>query len=295
MTFITILTFFPYNVLKTIKAMQIKNLADLSFDEIVDCFLKSFADYAMSMDLPASFWKKRWATDQVDFSLSFGMFDDGQLVGFILNGIGVHEQKKTAFNAGTGVLPSHRGQRIVKQLYANCLPILREKGIENCLLEVLQSNQKAIKAYQSVGFEIIKNYKCFSGEIKSEPNHHSLITFQQKEIPDWEKYDRFTTYGHAWGNSKTAIEITEKYDFWEMYANAKLIGYFIVHPVSGTIAQLELENWAKYGALLFQKIASFHAKVKINNLDERDETKIKCLQSIGLQNTVDQYEMKFEL
>ena len=277
--------------------MQIKALNTLPFNSIVDCFDKSFADYFVDINLPASFWKKRWQSDQVDFSLSFGMFDEEQLIGFILSGIGFHEGKKTAFNAGTGVIPSHRGQRIVRQLYDHCLPIFQKKGIENCVLEVIQENDKAIRAYQSVGFEIIKSYQCFSGALKIKSIHKIPVSFQNIKTPNWGKYISLNPYGHSWGNSKTSIEIASDYDYWEMKHKAELIGYFIVHPISGTIAQLEIknQNWSEHGAFLFNKIASIQPKVKINNLNKKDKAKIKYLQSMGLKNTIDQYEMKLKI
>lgn len=277
--------------------MQIKTLNKLPFNSIIDCFYKSFADYFVDVNRPAAFWKKRWQSDQVDFNLSFGMFDEEQLVGFILNGIGIYEGKKTAFNAGTGVIPTYRGQRIVKQLYDHCLPIFRKEEIKNCELEVIQENDKAIRAYQSVGFEIIKNYQCFSGELKTKSINNTSISFQNIKTPNWKKYSPLNPYGHAWGNSKTSIEIVKTYDCWEMVHNTELIGYFIVHPTSGTIAQLEVknQNWSKYGALLLHKIGSIQSKVKINNLDKKDKIKIEFLQTIGLKNTVNQYEMRLKV
>ena len=277
--------------------MQIKTLSTLPFNSIVDCFNESFADYFVKINLPAAFWEKRWQSDQVDFSLSFGMFDNEQLIGFIINGIGFREGKKTAFNAGTGVIPSYRGQRIVKQLYDHCLPILKKEGIQSSTLEVIQKNNKAIRAYQSVGFEIITNYQCFSGELKAKTTDNSSISFQNIKIPNWEKYISLNPYGHSWGNSKASIEIAGDYDCWEMRHKAELIGYFIVHPISGTIAQLEIknQNWSKYGAFLFNKIADIQPKIKINNLNEKDRDKIKCLKKMGLKNTINQYEMKLKI
>lgn len=277
--------------------MQIKNLTHVSFEAIVDCFHESFADYFIDINLPASFWKKRWTSDQVDFNLSFGMYDKGKLVGFVLNGIGIHNGKKTALNAGTGVIPAYRGQRIVKQLYAHILPIFVENKIKICILEVIQENIKAIRAYQSVGYKIIKNYKCFAGDIVTNPINNTSCLFHKVKTSNWEKYAPLNAYGHSWGNSKTSIEIAAEYEYWEMTDNTELIGYFIVHPTSGTIAQLEIknQNWSKYGAALFNKMATIQTKVRINNLDEKDAAKIKCLQTTGLKSTIDQYEMEWKI
>ena len=148
--------------------MQIRSLNQIKFGDLIECFNQSFVGYFVKMQKSNEFWEKRWKAARVDYSLSFGMFDGNDLVGFIINGIDFKNDLLTAFNSGTGVLPAYRGKRIVKQLYDFAIPILIEKGVKNCGLEVIVGNEKAIKAYKSVGFEITRSLKCYSGELNVE-------------------------------------------------------------------------------------------------------------------------------
>lgn len=145
--------------------MKISHLANTPFDVILNCFFDSFSDYFVDVRIPGDFWQKRWASDRVDFRYSYGIFDEGKLVGFILNGIDFRAGKKTAFNAGTGVLPAYRGRRIVKELYTHALPELKAQGIQSCALEVIDKNEKAIKAIKVLAWKLQKHINASVGHL----------------------------------------------------------------------------------------------------------------------------------
>ena len=75
------------------------------------------------------------------------------MVGYTLNGFGLWNGKQTAYDAGTGVIPGFRNQGIGKNMFEFLLPKLREIGIEQMLLEVIEKNENALKLYQNLGFE----------------------------------------------------------------------------------------------------------------------------------------------
>ena len=89
--------------------MIVKNLEKIEFDIIVDCFLKSFENYYVKLPTDKNYYKNRWRLAKVDYALSYGMFDDEKLVGFIISAIDKRNGEKIAFNTGTGVLPEYRG------------------------------------------------------------------------------------------------------------------------------------------------------------------------------------------
>jgi hypothetical protein len=247
--------------------------------------------------MPGDFWKKRWASDRVDFRYSYGMFDEDKLVGFIINGIDFRGGVKTAFNAGTGVLPAYRGRRIVKELYTHALPEFKAQRVQSCALEVITKNENAIKAYQSVGMGITKTYKCYGGTFDIPSTSNSNIFFKKINNPKWDLYNNFNTFGHAWGNSQQAIILNHNYDYHEMWQGTILKGYFIMNPKNGTIAQFEIKgnDWSAFGDVMFSKIASIQSKIKINNQDDRNRKKVAYLQKIKLSNVIDQYEMEMDL
>ena len=104
--------------------MIITHLGHTDFNVIMECFLSSFEGYFVKMPTDYNYYKQRWKAAGVNFELSYGMFDDDKLVGFIIHAIDERGGALTAFNTGTGVIPDYRGKRIVKSIYNYAIPEL---------------------------------------------------------------------------------------------------------------------------------------------------------------------------
>lgn len=273
--------------------MTVKNLSHLTLDEILDCFLLAFENYFVPLPTDREYFKTRWQAAGVDLNYSYGMFDKGQLVGFILNAVDHRLGYKTAFNTGTGVVPSYRGQGITKSIYRSALPDLQNKGVEVSTLEVITQNIAAIKAYQSVGFTIQKHFKCFKGKLQiPETEDWSLI-----EIPisqaDWSRLPRQHLY--SWDNQPQTL-VDGPYQMYHVYYQGKPESYFILDERQQYLAQFDLftthnQAWDR----LFAALQTRSPEITVNNIAKELDDKITCLQRVGLINHIDQYEMGLTL
>ena len=54
---------------------------------------------------------------------------------------------------------------MVDKIYKHALPQLEKRGIKRCTLEVITKNIPALKVYQRLGFKVIKEYQCYSGDV----------------------------------------------------------------------------------------------------------------------------------
>ncbi len=106
--------------------MIIKNLKYIPFTNIMDCFHQCFENYFVPFPKENYLWEIRWKNAKVDYSLSYGMFENEKLMGFIINAIDYRNGKLIAFNTGTGILPEYRGKRIVKSIYDYALKDLKK-------------------------------------------------------------------------------------------------------------------------------------------------------------------------
>lgn len=273
--------------------MIVKSLQNTEFDIIIDCFLKSFKNYFVEMPTDIHYYKKRWKSVKVDFNLSYGMFENEKLIGFIINAINQQNGDETAFNTGSGVLPGHRGKRIIKSIYEYAILDLKNNGIKKCALEVITENFKAIKSYQSIGFEICKKFECYKGNInlksteKVESKKVNYNTFDWNNLPNQELY--------SWDNHSEIIKNSE-YDYYQIVINNELEAYFVINQENGYLAQFEVlidtkESWKR----LFNGIKQISYTIRINNIEEKLKKKIEFIKSIGLENTVNQYEMEMTL
>lgn len=273
--------------------MNIKPLDKTPIHTIIDCFLLAFDNYFVAMPTDKSYYKDRWKEANVDFSLSYGMFDGERLVGFILHAIDTRCAVLTAYNAGTGVIPEYRGKRVVKSIYEFAIPHLQKHGIKKSTLEVITENKKAIKAYEGIGFKICKTYKCFNGDLQF--NHSDDFELLNKAINqvDWNSLPDQTWY--AWDSQKESI-LNGNYQFYYVIHANEPESYFIIKPKTNYIAQCGvLTSGDNVWNRLFSAIGRMTNTIKINNVDSRHTQKLDWFNRFGLNNVVDQYEMELSL
>ncbi|MEP6262499.1 MAG: GNAT family N-acetyltransferase [Gillisia sp.] len=274
-------------------ALTVKDLGNIDFDELMDCFLLAFENYFVKMPTERNYYRERWRIAKVDYKLSYGMFDKEKLVGFIINAVDTRNGALTAYNTGTGVIPEYRGLKIVRSIYKYALPDLKRNGIVNCSLEVITTNEIAIRSYQSIGFEIFKKYKCYNGTINLE--NRVSVGLEEKNYHDinWEILPGNDCY--CWDNQKETIR-EGNFRYFQVLNDNTPESFFAINPENGYLAQFDLltegENaWER----LFSGIRQISGTIKINNVDVRLTNKINFLNSIGLVNSVDQYEMGLKI
>lgn len=273
--------------------MLVKTLNHSTFAQVVDCFLEAFQDYFVPMPTDPEYYRNRWKSSQIEFDLSFGMYDGEKLVGFILHGIDKRGGELVAYNAGTGVIAQYRGQRIVKRIYEEALPILKSNGVTRSILEVITKNDFAIRAYEKVGFEIRRTLLCFQGEIEAidceSPQLHKL-NFEElnwADIPNQELYS-WDFHRQSLGRSNC--------NYFLLGPVENPVAFIARQPDSDGVAQIEIldgksESWDKLACAL----KAMRPGMKAINVDERLSNKISWMKRIGLVNYLDQYEMELEL
>ena len=229
----------------------------------------------------------------MDFNLSYGMFDKGKLAGFIINAVDNRNGEWIAYNTATGVIPEYRGRRLVKSIYEYAIPDLKRNGVTKCSLEVIDKNAIAIKSYQSIGFEICKTYKCFNGNLSLEDDSSISIKEVGFNQIDWDAMPNQDYY--SWDHQVATIS-KGNFGYYQVFYNGILESFFVIDPENGNIPQFELlgedvDSWHR----LFVGISRISGKVKINNVDVRLKSKIEYLNSIGITNVIDQYEMELRI
>jgi len=279
--------------------MQIKSLTNTNFQSLVDCFNQSFANYFVPINATADYLSLRWKGARIDPSLSFGAFDGDKIVAFMFIGVDDHYGKLTAHNDGTGVIPAYRGNQLVDKMYATAIPKFKVKGIQQCTLEVIQENARAIKVYERIGFKKIRGVNCFGGEIISKnspiPNHLKIKINPQ---PNWELYKSCFDFVPCWNNSLDWVKaIQHTFEIVELFDNQKFAGFAAV-DASGSLPIFGIPpNFRRkgYGRILLEHIAQTKPKLRTNNVDDRAIPTLQFLEKMGMQNSINQYEMLMDI
>lgn len=272
--------------------MIIKTLNDYPIKNLTEVFNLAFSDYAIQITHTPESKKHRLLRARVELDQSIGAFDDdGQLIAFMLSGIGQWHGQPNVYNAGTGVIPSHRGQRLVKKMYDYAIPLWKKEGYGQVSLEVLVGNDFAIKAYESVGMTIQNRLISYHGQLPQEPLS-SEFHFTQKDTINWKKYAPYHAFYYSWDFCQDGVNaVADIYNAYELSdSNQHILGYAIVNK-QGQIAQAGVKE-STHWLVLLNALGKHYKQLKWINIDEHQTILIETLKSIGWEKLVEQFEMK---
>ena len=188
--------------------------------------------------------------------------------------------------------PAYRGQQLVDKIYAHAIPLLKKRGITKCALEVIQENARAIRVYQRIGFAIQRNLNCYKGTLSDSDQNSQVkkIDFSELQHLGYPKHNFY-----SWDHTNDALaQLGTEYETYSVVDNEnKMLGYFIINPTNGRLAQVELE--AGSFDTITTAISQINKEIRIVNVDDRRVDLIESLQSQGLENTINQYEMEMDI
>ena len=269
-------------------------------------FLEAFADYAM--DASGTTEERlllRLKKNAVDYDLSPGIYDGDRLVGFTLIGIDDWGGHLSAYDAGTGIVPEFRQQGWARKMFEHALPALRERGVERFVLEVLQQNEPAIRAYRKSGFEIARELKCFVAQISElqELDTPLVPEIRPATRADLAKLESSLDWLPSFENRFTAVDAIPD--------DVKLTGAFVGGVCVGVTAYAPPLNWlltlvvdrghrrCGVGTTLIAHLAGTLSetatRLSVLNVDGSDEGAQMFFESLGFSPLVDQYEMVRDL
>ena len=279
--------------------MKYISLSNTSFDELFEAFQQAFADYEIQLD-KGEHWamlKRRGFNPE----LSFAAFDENKIVSFTCNGIGYFDGALTAYDTGTGTLKEYRGQGLATQVFEYSIPYLKQAGIKEYLLEVLQHNTGAVSVYQKIGFDVSREFYYFRPETSQIITEVKSIgfpyTIQPIDINEYHSIPSFWDFKPSWQNSVESVNRSpEGFICLGVFTDDKLIGYGIFEPASGDITQIAVDKTYRrkgVGSLLFHKMieANRFDSIKIINTDIRCDSMNAFLHSKNIEPTGKQFEM----
>lgn len=280
--------------------MEFRSLAELPITELLSVFNQSFSDYIVPFHLTLEQLKSKTKTEKIDMALSVGVFQSDHLVGFILHAEKIEDGKRIIYNAGTGIIPEFRGQGLVRKMYDFILPVLQDRKANALMLEVIEGNQPAIRAYKNLGFTISRKLLCFKGNIEPSKKHTDILVRGLDRF-QWEIFTSFWDIEPSWQSSIMVLEqMGENSIILGAYQENKLVGYVVYNPVAGKVYQIAVhKNDRKkgIGTQLFNVIGQMSEgkTISINNVDDSSESTSAFLNAIGLRNWVSQFEMSCKI
>jgi len=287
--------------------IQFRFLSPDQIPEIHTAFVEAFSDYSVDVSyMTRQVIEKRVVKNGIDFGLSVGAFDQEKMVGFTLVGLDNFKGFLSAFDIMTGIIKEYRGMGIAGKMFEFILPELREKGVKQFYLEVIRENDRAVKAYEKVGFGITRKLDCYEtarDQLKTRfrpPNGYSIkpIIRQYLKI-----YAELIDWHPSWENSVNGIaRIPDEVLMYGAFLGEKPVGMIIYYPSINWIlgiAVMKSHRRKGIGESLVKHLVEQplfkNDIIKIMNIDSKDTGFSSFLKKAGFEESVGQFEMSFKL
>lgn len=283
--------------------MRYQYLTDTPIETIQKCMQDSFADYQVDMSyMTVDVMKHRNAICRNNPDCSVGAFNDGKMIGFLNVGIDYINDELIAFDGGTGIVKEYRGRGIAGEMFAKSLDSLKKLGAQKFMLEVLQPNKSAIRAYEKEGFTISRSFKCYDLDIKNfKPITQELgnIDIVNISVDELERYWHYIQYPVSWEHMYSGLKAIDNDIIIKAAFNEKhCIGFIIYDPVLCWITGIGIApDYNYYEQVicilidnLLKVINPTRPLISLNNIMENDRLN-EVLINLGFKNPIDQYEM----
>jgi ribosomal protein S18 acetylase RimI-like enzyme len=275
-------------------------LNENDFTAIHHCFQEAFSDYLIAFQLTPVQLQRHILLNGVDLNYSVGCFSDEKMVGFTMNGFGRWDGRPTIYDAGTGVLPGFRRQGLSRAMFDLIFPMCAERGIEQCLLEVITGNEKALNLYENLGY--ISTRKLLLLEVKGlvRTTHPAPDNIEVKELknPDWDLLRTFWDGNTSWQNSVDAVRRSSDIKkILGAFSGTECVGYIVFSTNLGRIAQMAVSkdhrNYGVGSALLIgaQSNSKETESLQVINIDTALEQALNFFGNRGFTEILSQYEM----
>jgi len=267
--------------------------------QIHEAFLQAFSQYPIPIKETLAEFESRLL--QVNFApnLSAIITHNGQIVAFWLSGNDLFEGKNVAYNCGTGVVEAYRSMGLVNEMALFLNEIFKKNGIEQLLLEVLEDNFRAIRAYRSAGFLIAQKLHTYTLEPqdippKKQDNFYGKFIPQEAIAPQWLNAAVFRpSFQHAQNAfkrlKKPLLVFFDKQNQPSValaFHNNKLFFAWQNQKIS-------LADWGEIWHKSFELLEV--QRITCLNISTKDTTFVKSILQIGAKYKLCQYEMKSNL
>ncbi|MGE0173955.1 MAG: GNAT family N-acetyltransferase [Oligoflexales bacterium] len=138
--------------------LVIESLYRLRIDEFIDVHNKAFANYLVPVPALNELQMSRvFSSQRVDQGKSLVAFEDGKPIGFA----NVAVRGWSLRIASVGVIPEYRRQGVARRLLEKIISDAKNQNYRTIELEVFPLNERAVKLYASLGFEVVRKIYAF--------------------------------------------------------------------------------------------------------------------------------------
>lgn len=269
-----------------------------SIQQLYQSFVEVYADYPVPFQPSPEQFNVRLQKLNLNVELSGIHLEGERITGFLLHTINLFQGKKTAYNGGTGVVPSARGHGIIDRLFDESLPKLYRAGAERVLLEVVEGNKPAIGLYERLGFEYQRTLKSFKSQSLLTKKASRIVLKTAQSIKP--ELKTFRDYEPCFIDSDHQIMFNwENETLIEAYCENELCGFLIFQPHVGRVSQMgvkrENRKMGVASQLFYYAQTVSERPLTVLNIPESELDTIAALSSLGFKNELNQFELAYQI
>lgn len=256
-------------------------------------FCHAFSNYKVPFSLTEEEFDVRIHQKlNIDYGLSGGTFDGVEMIGFILHTSNIYEGIPTAFNGGTGVIPGFRNQKTGEELYDFLIPKIIQQSIPRILLEVIDSNEQAIRLYEKIGFTFRRNFQCYKLE---DPEYFNNIDDTTEDGTMGDVHEDFSDFEPSFVDSKNQL-LRGNETVRVIKDGNQMVGYIVFQPMLGRISQVAISrihrNRGIGKTLIKSALSRSNKKLTAMNVPQDEIGFQRFLTTCGFENQINQFEME---
>ncbi|HEX6460122.1 MAG TPA: GNAT family N-acetyltransferase [Thermoleophilaceae bacterium] len=137
--------------------MQLVAADSISLSALAALFNEGFSDYLVPMRLSESQFRDHLQNNDIDLSCSRVLVED-EPVAFSLVGLRAEE----AWIGGMGTVPARRRRALGERALVASMDAASERGASGVWLEVIDRNEPALRLYEKLGFELVRDLVVWS-------------------------------------------------------------------------------------------------------------------------------------
>lgn len=272
--------------------------SQIDFTVFLDTFNAAYRDYFVPLQMELEPMRQLIHRDAVEMAASRVALDDGEPVGVGMLAV----RGAQGWIGGLGIVPSHRGQGIGRQLTTGLLDAARERGLRQVQLEVIDENLVARSLYQSLNFQETRRLFLLERPPKAHTVAPEPSISVQKVHPNrlLHFYEAFHSAPNPWQRRSEALHVLEDHmDGWIATRGDETLAYAVGWAMPDMIRFMDCAMQPDAEAAMSSLLYHVHrsepqATASIINVGD-DDPVLDVLRAAGYQQTGMQLEMQLAL
>lgn len=274
---------------------QILNCREFDAAQLCDAMNSAFSDYTVPLSLTVDkflyFQKQRLFSSEHSFVSVCG----SEIAGFWYSTPPIASYGSRGYAVSVGTDPGHRRKGIVRTLFDAVVEKQKNDGGKGLQLEVISTNDKALKAYETLGFGQQRTVRvCKLPKPAASKKNLRIETLSVNELPDDESA-YFDTFPTPQNSRESLVALQGKMHLIGVSDGGKLLGWGAANN-DGSVAQIAVHRNHRrsgIGSALLRRLGQLVESEHLTfvNVDIEATATNTFLDRAGAEDMLQQYEM----